>query len=315
MVGTGCRSLRNESIHVKEAKRAEEKLELVHADICGPMKTDSYAGKAFGFFKKFKALAKNQSYRKLKVLRTDRGGEFLSKEFSGFSNEHGIKRELTQRAYKLFDQVKNTIIISRDVQFNEQEVWDKNMMGLGSSVNLEVQKEGIIEEQPNTTCSLESNVTPSGISQVNTRGEGLQSRRSKRGNVPKRHFEVEGKSFDFAMFAGDPANAESTTTTITLVSLPDGKKAIGLGWIFKTKLHSDGTIQRHKARLVARGYVQEQGINFVETFSPVARFETVRIILALAAMMRWMVFQFDVKSAFLNGELKEEVYVQQPEFF
>ncbi|GJW00665.1 retrovirus-related pol polyprotein from transposon TNT 1-94 [Tanacetum coccineum] len=91
----GCRSLRNESIHVKEAKRAEEKLELVHADICGPMKTDSYAGKAFGFFKKFKALAKNQSYRKLKVLRTDKGGEFLSKEFSGFSNEQGIKRELT----------------------------------------------------------------------------------------------------------------------------------------------------------------------------------------------------------------------------
>nr|GEV98363.1 retrovirus-related Pol polyprotein from transposon TNT 1-94 [Tanacetum cinerariifolium] len=81
------------SFPVAQAKRAEEKLELVHADICGPMKTDSYA-EAFGFFKKFKALAENQSYRKLKVLRTDRGGEFLSKEFSGFSNEHGIKREL-----------------------------------------------------------------------------------------------------------------------------------------------------------------------------------------------------------------------------
>ncbi|GJR05414.1 retrovirus-related pol polyprotein from transposon TNT 1-94 [Tanacetum coccineum] len=107
------------SFLVAQANRAKEKLELVHADICGPMKTDSYAGskyflffiddysrmcwfyfltyksEAFGFFKKFKALAENQSYRKLKVLRTDRGGEFLSKEFSGFSNEHGIKRELT----------------------------------------------------------------------------------------------------------------------------------------------------------------------------------------------------------------------------
>ncbi|GKD31724.1 retrovirus-related pol polyprotein from transposon TNT 1-94, partial [Tanacetum coccineum] len=183
-------------------------------------------------------------------------------------------------AYKLFDQVKNTIIISRDVQFNEQEVWDKNMMGLGSSVNLEVQKEGIIEEQPNTTCSLESNVPPSVAaesSEEDTESEGLQLRRSHCGNIPKRHFEVEGKSCDFAMFAGDPTNAESAigkevwkkamqeeinsiekNGTWKLVNLPEGKKAIGLKWIFKTKLHSDGTIQRHKARLVARGYVQEQ---------------------------------------------------------
>ncbi|GKA18011.1 retrovirus-related pol polyprotein from transposon TNT 1-94 [Tanacetum coccineum] len=139
------------------------------------------------------------------------------------------------------------------------------------------------------------------------------------------------------MFAGDPTNAESAigkevwkkvmqeeinsiekNGTWKLVNLPEGKKAIGLKWIFKTKLHSDGTIQRHKARLVARGYVQEQGIDFEETFSPVARFETVRIILALAAMMRWTVFQFDVKSAFLNGELKEEtkngIFVSQEKY-
>ncbi|GKB51439.1 retrovirus-related pol polyprotein from transposon TNT 1-94, partial [Tanacetum coccineum] len=203
--------------------------------------------------------------------------------------------------------------------------------------------------EPNTTCSLESNVTPSGISQVNTRGdtsqsittqssssssesseedtesEGLQLRRSECGNVPKRHFEVEGKSCDFAMFAVESAigkevwkkamqeeiNSIEKNGTWKLVNLPEGKKAIGLKWIFKTKLHLDGTIQRHKARLVARGYVQEQGIDFEETFSPVARFEPVRIILALAAMMRWMVFQFDVKSAFLNGELKEEGWQMQ----
>ncbi|GKC84298.1 retrovirus-related pol polyprotein from transposon TNT 1-94, partial [Tanacetum coccineum] len=207
------------------------------------------------------------------------------------------------------------------------------MMGLGSSVTLEVQKEGITEEQPNTTCSLESNVTPSGISQVNTRGdtsqsittqssssssesseedtqsEGLQLRRSKRGNVPKRHFEVEGKSCDFAMFAVESAIGKEVWKKVMQEEINSIEK--NGTW----KLHSDGTIQRHKARLVARGYVQEQGIDFEETFSPVAKFETVRIILAFAAMMRWTVFQFDVKSAFLNGELKEVVYVQQPEFF
>ena len=97
--------------------------------------------------------------------------------------------------------------------------------------------------------------------------------------------------------------------TWEMVDLPEGKNAIGLKWVFKTKYHANGTIQRHKARLVAKGYSQQQGIDFEETCSPVARFETVRIVLALAAQLHWHVYQFDVKSAFLNGDLQEEVYV------
>ena len=103
--------------------------------------------------------------------------------------------------------------------------------------------------------------------------------------------------------------------TWELVDLPEGKNAIGLKWVFRTKYHADGRVQKHKARLVAKGYAQEQGVDYDETFSPVARFETVRTFLALAAQLGWPVFQFDVKSAFLNGELKEEVYVAQPEGF
>ena len=103
--------------------------------------------------------------------------------------------------------------------------------------------------------------------------------------------------------------------TWDLVDVPQGKQAIGLKWIFKTKVGSDGAVQRHKARLGAKGYSQKFGENFEETFSPVARFETVRVLLALAAQMKWPVYQLDVKSAFLNGELLEEVYVTQPEEF
>lgn len=103
--------------------------------------------------------------------------------------------------------------------------------------------------------------------------------------------------------------------TWMLCDLPTGKKAIGLKWIFKIKHDSNGEIQKHKARLVVKGYSQRAGIDFKETFAPVARFETVRIFLALAAQRHWTVHQFDVKSAFLNGELNEEVYVEQPAGF
>ena len=103
--------------------------------------------------------------------------------------------------------------------------------------------------------------------------------------------------------------------TWELVDLPEGKNVISLKWIFKTKFLPDGSIQKYKARLVARGFLQQQGIDFEETFAPVARFETVRLILALAAHKQWKIFQFDVKSAFLNGDLEEEVYVCQPPGF
>nr|GEX00776.1 zinc finger, CCHC-type [Tanacetum cinerariifolium] len=103
--------------------------------------------------------------------------------------------------------------------------------------------------------------------------------------------------------------------TWTLTTLPPDQKAIGLKWVFKTKRDAEGKIIKYKARLVAKGYVQEQGIDFDEAFAPVARIETVRLILALAAYHGWQVHHSDVKSAFVHGDLKEEVYVTQPEGF
>ena len=97
--------------------------------------------------------------------------------------------------------------------------------------------------------------------------------------------------------------------------LPRDHKAIGLKWVFKVKRDLAGNIVKHKARLVAKGYAQIQGIDYDEVFAPVARLETVWLSLALAAQGEWQVLHMDVKSAFLNGELPEEVYVQQPPGF
>ena len=90
---------------------------------------------------------------------------------------------------------------------------------------------------------------------------------------------------------------------------------IGSKWVFRNKLDEDGVITRNKARLVAKGYNQEEGIDYGETLAPVARLEAVRLLLAFACMSGFKLFQMDVKSAFLNGYINEEVYVDQPSGF
>ncbi|GKB49736.1 retrovirus-related pol polyprotein from transposon TNT 1-94, partial [Tanacetum coccineum] len=100
-----------------------------------------------------------------------------------------------------------------------------------------------------------------------------------------------------------------------LVPPPDKAFVITLKWIYKVKLDELGGILKNKARLVARGYRQEEGIDFEESFSPVARLEAIRIFLAFATHMNMVVYQMDMKTAFLNGNLREEVYVSQPDGF
>ncbi|GJR52557.1 putative ribonuclease H-like domain-containing protein [Tanacetum coccineum] len=101
----------------------------------------------------------------------------------------------------------------------------------------------------------------------------------------------------------------------TLVDLPNGKRAISTKWGFKNKKDERRIVVRNKARLVAQGYIQEEGIDYDEVFAPVARIEAIRLFLAYASFKDFVVFQMDVKSAFLYGKIEEEVYVCQPPGF
>ncbi|CAH9103236.1 unnamed protein product [Cuscuta epithymum] len=101
--------------------------------------------------------------------------------------------------------------------------------------------------------------------------------------------------------------------TWELATLPSNHKAIGVKWVFKIKKNAKGEVEKYKARLVAKGYAQRHGVDYEEVFAPVARLETIRLIIALAAHNKWKIHQMDVKSAFLNGFLEEEVYIEQPE--
>jgi hypothetical protein len=100
--------------------------------------------------------------------------------------------------------------------------------------------------------------------------------------------------------------------TWDMVDLPPGKSVVGCKWVYKIKTCSNGTVDRYKARLVARGFTQEYGVDYEETFAPVARLTSVRALLVVATSRHWSLCQMDVKNAFLNGDLSEEVYMQLP---
>lgn len=103
--------------------------------------------------------------------------------------------------------------------------------------------------------------------------------------------------------------------TWDLVPLPQGKNLVSCKWLYKTKVNANNEVSKFKARLVARGFSQIEGLDYNETFAPVAKMPTIKIVIALASSMHWPIHQMDVKSAFLNGELHEEIYMSQPKGF
>ena len=100
-----------------------------------------------------------------------------------------------------------------------------------------------------------------------------------------------------------------------LVEPPPNRRVIGSKWVFKRKVDADGVVERYKTRLVAQGCTQKFGLDYEETFSPIVRFESIRSVIALGAQHKLQLHQMDVSTAFLHGELTEEVYMKQPQGF
>ena len=118
--------------------------------------------------------------------------------------------------------------------------------------------------------------------------------------IPFQHWRVAMK---------DELDAMEANNTWLVIHLPPGKLSIGYKWVYKVKHKSDGTIERYKARLVAKGYTQHEGVDFIDTLSPIAKLVTVKVLLVLASSKNWHIVQMDVNNAFLNGDLFEKKFV------
>ncbi|GKU96667.1 hypothetical protein SLEP1_g9878 [Rubroshorea leprosula] len=239
--------------------------------------------------------------------------------FLGYSDE--------TKGYRFYNPITKKLLISRDVIFDENNSWNWNEKKSPGFVLvdgiLEVDPimtegemgEGQSSSTPNSgsrSCpsSPETPPAPRKARRVRSLVEIYeQTQRCQMAHVEEPScFEeaMENKKWCKAM--DEEMEALERNQTWELVDLPKDNKVVSLKWVYKTKYNSDGSVHKHKAQLVARGYMQQEGVDFDETFAPVTKFDTIRTVLALAAQYKWSVFQFDVKSTFLNGFLEEDVH-------
>lgn len=460
---------------------AQYLLDLVHTDLCGPIRTRRIQGdryfiiftddcsrmmwvtflkdknEAFGKFKAFRALAKKETGKKIKCLRTDQGSEFTSVEFAKYCDDNGIKWQLSAprtpqqngtaernnrsvvedamtmliqggvsktfwkepvstsvytmnqvlvkrgkdktpyeywygrspnvnylkifgskcfikrgdyiskfdaksdegiflgystkgKAYKCFNNRTQKIVESVDVRVDEcleiaegtsSKKKDEDPFIL--LLEPETVKSKTCKENPNEIIHLKQinseeddndeaepkendhvipryarlNHSPEQI--IGDKDVGVLTRRRIRDNScmistfePRSAKEAFGDDHWVKAMEEELGQIEKNNTW-TLAPLPVNKNVIGTKWVFRNKLNEDGVVVRNKARLVCKGYAQEEGEDYGETFAPVARLEGVRTLLAFAAHKKFKVYQMDVKFAFLNGILEEEVYIEQPD--
>ncbi|KAG8482959.1 hypothetical protein CXB51_022006 [Gossypium anomalum] len=283
-------------------------------------------------FKEFKNEVQNQLGKTIKTLRSDQGGEYLSLEFDDLLKECGIVSQLTppgtpqwngvskRRKRTLLDMVRSMMshadlptsfwghaletaiftlnrVPSKSVQKMPYEMWT------GKRPKIQPPRRSLREfHAPERYGFL-----------ITTHGDILLIDQDEPRTYQEAVASPNSEKWLEAMRSEMDSMYENQVWT--LVDPPEGVKPIGCKWVFKKKTDMDGNVQTYKGRLVAKGFRQIHGVDYDETFSLVAMFKPIRILLAIAAFHNYEIWQMDVKTAFLNWKLEEDVYITQPEGF
>jgi hypothetical protein len=227
---------------------------------------------------------------------------------------------LNSKAYRFYDLKAKVIIESNDADFYETKFpfLSRDSGGNSGGINMN----STPDHNPVIRDSDKSIIT-----------DVTELRRSKRARTAKEY----GPKYVVNTLEEDPSNLKEALSSLDadlwqeaindemdsllsnetwhLAELPPGCKPIGCKWILKKKLKPDGTVEKYKARLVAKGFRQRENIDSFDSYSPVTRITSIRVLISLAVVYNLIVHQMDVKTAFLNGELEEEIYMEQPEGF
>ncbi|KAE8707942.1 hypothetical protein F3Y22_tig00110365pilonHSYRG00006 [Hibiscus syriacus] len=240
------------------------------------------------------------------------------------------------KGYHLWDPTARKVIISRDVIFVEDKLQSKeddDSAEKSETTQIHVEKE--VEQGDSSEAEpAHDEQEPESFEAPTTRQSDRVRRRLNwhsdyviEGNItyflltedgePSTYQEAINSSYAslWMMAMQEEIEALHKNNTWDLVPLPQGRKPIGNKWVFKIKRNGDDQVERYRARLVVKGYAQKEGIDFNEIFSPVVRLTTVRVVLAICATLNLHLEQLDVKTAFLHGNLEEEIYMLQPEGF
>ncbi|GJU91702.1 retrotransposon protein, putative, ty1-copia subclass [Tanacetum coccineum] len=304
----------------------------------------------FETFKVFQKEVENQLGKTIKSLRSDRGGEYMSQEFLDHLKDHGIiahrtppytpqhnvwgcealvKRDTLTKpdkleprsikcifigypketmGYSFYYPPENKVLVARNAEFLENNLIDQEASG--SLEDLEI----IQEEDTHPSIDTSLNHEEDDLEMDEPQSDIIPIRRSTRTRRPtdRMCLYIDAEEHDYEMWE---MQSMKDNEVLDLVELPPNGKTVGSKWLFKKKTDMDGAVHTYKARLVAKGYTQTPGIDYEETFSPVADIRAIRILIAIAAYYDYEIWQMDVKTAFLNGYLNEEVYMEQPEGF
>ncbi|GKA99878.1 retrovirus-related pol polyprotein from transposon TNT 1-94 [Tanacetum coccineum] len=316
----------------------QEKLYLLHMDLCGPMRVASVNGKkyilaivddhsrftwvkflaskdeALDFIIKFLKMIQNRLNATVRNIRTDNGTEFVNQTMRDYYEQ--LLPHVTPKTDPLYDVAIEKLLMSS--YMIENPIYPTFTF----LVHFAAQTMIVISEHLSkwTKDHPLQNIIGDPSRPVSTR---LQLHEQAMFCYYDAFLtSVEPKTYKDALTQScwieamqEELNEFERLEVWELVPRPDKVMVITLKWIYKVKLDELGGILKNKARLVARGYRQEEGIDFEESFAPVARLEAIRIFLAFAAHINMIVYQMNVKTAFLNGILREKVYVSQPDRF
>ena len=228
----------------------------------------------------------------------------------------------TKSNYRVFDETKRKTYIRHDLVFNESDFGNEKNIEVELETEKPEETEPEVEEEPPVQEEAEQEERPVRRSE-RTRKPVVRYGMDEYADVALRASEIdEPTTIEEALNGSHSKQWKGATdaeyqslmenSTWELVKLPPGRKAVGCKWVFRVKYDGAGQVERYKGRLVARGFSQKYGIDYDETFSPVARFSSIRTLLSYAVEKGMQVHQMDVVTAFLNGDLKEEIYMEQP---